>query len=163
MSSEARVRKRSGRGTPVPVAPQSQLNPLEVESDLPAGGGNAVSVVIPAGDYIDVARLVTGGFAAQLSLGFETVDDIQLAIELIVRTIPLAGSRVTVALSSRPDALTITIGTFEPDSVEPGLNAVVRDGLALESVLHRLVDAVEVIGGSSPALILRKRLEAARA
>jgi len=155
---EPRLAGTSGR-----VALQPQIEPVVVESDSEAGSGNAVSVVMPVEGYLDVARLVTGGFASQLSLGFETVDDIQLAIGLALHTIPLAGSRVTVALASRLDSLTIALGTFEEGSIGPGLRAIVRQGLSLEAMLGRLVDDVEVLDGSSPELILRKRLQAVQA
>ena len=35
-----------------------------------------------------MARLVTAGVGSQLAFGFEAIDDLQLAIELAIRSVP---------------------------------------------------------------------------
>jgi hypothetical protein len=122
--------------------------------------GNAVSVVLPIEGFTNVARLVTGGFGAQLALGFDAIDDVQLAIEVVLRSLPVCGTHVRLALESDSDALTITVGPFEEHAVEAGLDDVFRDGLGLRTYLGRLVDSVEVLDAVPPAVVLRKKLEA---
>jgi hypothetical protein len=122
--------------------------------------GNAVSVVLPVEGFTNVARLVTGGFGAQLALGFDAIDDVQLAIEVVLRALPVRGTHATLALESDADALTITVGPFEEYAIEAGLDDVFRDGLGLRTYLGRLVDSVEVLDAAPPAVVLRKKLEA---
>jgi hypothetical protein len=122
---------------------------------------NAVSVVLPVEGFTNVARLVTGGFGAQLALGFDAIDDVQLAIEVVLRSLPLRGSHATLALASDSGNLTVTVGPFEEHAVEARLDDVFRDGLGLRSYLGRLVDSVEILEAAPPAVVLRKRLEVA--
>ena len=52
-----------------------------------APGTNAVSIALPVDGYVNVARLVTAGLGSQLEFGFEAIDDLQLAIELALRSV----------------------------------------------------------------------------
>lgn len=119
---------------------------------------NSVSVVLPVAGFANVARLVTAGFVSQLAFGFEAVDDLQLAIELVLRSLPLQGTSARVTLASDEDGVTVSVGTFEEHSVERGLRDVVRDGLDLRTTLGRLADSVEIVEVGAPAVVLRKRL-----
>jgi len=121
------------------------------------GPNNAVSVAVPASHYADVVRLIVGGFVARL-LGFEGVDDTQLALEAAVRSIPVDGSHVRVSLASDGEWLTIAIGGFATGSVEGTLDRVVNDGIELRTLLGRLVDSVEVVDGPPESIVMRKRL-----
>jgi hypothetical protein len=120
---------------------------------------NSLSVVLPVEGFGNVARLVTAGFVSQLAFGFETIDDLQLAVELLLRSVPVQGTHATVALASGADGLTVTVGTFEAGAVGRQLNAIVRDGIDLRTYLGRLADSVEVVESGSPSVVLRKRLE----
>ncbi len=125
-----------------------------------ATGANRVSISLPAEGYANVARLVTGGFTSSLALGFDATDDLQQAIELVLRLIPSQGRSATVALVVGPDGLTVTLGSFAGETITRQLQRIVRDGLDLETVLGRLVDRIEVVDGSSAALVLHRSLEA---
>lgn len=137
---------------------------MAVRSNLRSGGpdelvsgSNAVSLAVPAGRYTDVVRLVVGGFVSR-TLGFEAVDDIQLAVEAVVRSMPPDGSHVRVSLASDEEWLTLAVGSFQPGEVERRLSAVVRDDIELATLLRHLVDDVEVVDGATPSLVMRKRL-----
>ena len=57
-------------------------------------------MTLPIDGYEKVVRLVTGGLASRLGFGFETVDDLQLAIELVLRSLPgTAAARRRVSLT----------------------------------------------------------------
>jgi hypothetical protein len=119
-------------------------------------GSNAVSVVVPARRYTDVVRLVVAGFVSRM-LGFEAVDDIQLALEAIVRSVAPDGTHVRVSLASDGEWLTLAVGSFQLDELERRLRAVVSDDIALVTLLERLVDTVEVVDGAAASIVMRKR------
>jgi hypothetical protein len=146
------------------VGSRSHLRPPP-GSPKPAvmAGDNSVSVVLPAVGFINVARLVATGFASQLSLGFEAVDDLQLAVELVLRSVPAHGTHVTVALVSEADGLKVALGPFEAQAAERHLRDTAQEGMPLGSVLSRLVDSFDVVGVSEATLVLHKRLEAGTA
>jgi len=121
---------------------------------------NDVSIVLPVEGYANVVRLVTGGFLSRCEFDFEAIDDIQLALDLALRWLPVDGTRVTVRLVADRAGLTIWFGALVAASAERALTDVVRDGLELGTVLGRLVDRIELVDGGAPALILRKAHEA---
>jgi hypothetical protein len=116
-----------------------------------------VSLVLCGDRFANVARLVAGAFASNLGLGFEQVDDLQLAVELVLRSLPARDARSTLELATGPGELTAAVGTFSPDWVGRRLGEPVdRDGLDLRSCLERLVDRIEVVGSPSSWLVLAK-------
>jgi hypothetical protein len=121
------------------------------------GPSNAVSLAVPAGRYADVVRLVVGGFVARL-LGYESVDDVQLALEAVVRSMPVDGSHVRVSVASDGEWLTLAVAGFAQGAIESRLDKVVNDGIELRTLLGRLVDSVEVDGGTPVSIVMRKRL-----
>jgi hypothetical protein len=114
-------------------------------------------VAVPASSYADVARLVVGGFTSRL-LGFEGVDDVQLALEAALRSIPIDGTHVRISLVSDGEWLTLSVAGFEAGSVEGRLGRVVNDGIELGTLLERLVESVEVVEGPPETIVMRKRL-----
>jgi len=118
-------------------------------------GRNAVSIVLPVDGYVHVARLVTAGFGSQLELGFEAIDDLQLAIELALRSVPANDGRATIALASDESGLTVTVCGSEGPPVDRRFPDG-DEGLDLLSCLERLVDSVDVVEGSTPSVVLRK-------
>ena len=118
---------------------------------------NAASLAVPAGRYADVVRLVVGGFVSRL-LGFESLDDVQLALEAVVRSMPVDGSHVRVSVASDGEWLTLAVAGFEQGTIESRLGKVVNDGIELRTLLGRLVDSVEVDDGMPASVVMRKRL-----
>jgi hypothetical protein len=116
---------------------------------------NAVSVVLPVDGFVHVARLITAGFGSQLEFGFEAIDDLQLAIELAIRSVPASDGRATVALASDESGLTVTVCGSEGPPVDRRFPDS-GEGLDLVSCLGRLVDSVDVVDGSTPTVVLRK-------
>jgi hypothetical protein len=118
-------------------------------------GTNAVSISLPVDGFVNVARLVTAGFGSQLEFGFETIDDLQLAIELALRSVPVRDGYATVALSSDQSGLTVTVSGSEGTPIDQRFPDG-DEGLDLLSCLGRLVDSVDVVAGAAPAVVLRK-------
>jgi hypothetical protein len=123
-------------------------------------GTNAVSISLPVDGFVNVARLVTAGFGSQLEFGFEAIDDLQLAIELALRSVPVRDGYATVALASDEKGLTVTVSGSEGDPIDPRFPDG-GEGLDLLSCLVRLVDSVDVVAGAAPAVVLRKNRSAA--
>lgn len=116
-----------------------------------------VSLVLCGDRFANVARLVTGAFASNLGLGYDEVNELQLAVELVLRSLPARGSRSTLELATEPGGLTAAVGVFDPDWLERRLaQAVEDDGLDLRGYLERLVDRVERIGDSATWVVLAK-------
>lgn len=112
---------------------------------------NIVSVVLPAGRFSNVARMVTAGFLSPSDLGFDTVDDLQLAIEVILRSLRVSGDDVTLTLTRGADGYTVEIGAFDARTLESDLDSRSVQGIALGSFLARLVKHVEVVHGADDA------------
>ena len=121
---------------------------------------NAVSIALPVDGYVNVARLVTAGFGSQLAFGFEAIDDLQLAIELALRSVPVHDGYATVSLTSDQEGLTVTVSGSEGKPIDSRFPDA-GEGLDLLSCLGRLVDSVDVVAGAAPAVVLRKNRSAA--
>jgi hypothetical protein len=104
-----------------------------------------------------MVRLVVGGFVSRL-LGYESVDDVQLALEAVVRSLPVDGSHIRVSAASDGEWLTLAVAGFEAGAIEQRLDRVVNDGIELRTLLGRLVDSVQVDVGSPSSIVMRKRL-----
>jgi hypothetical protein len=89
---------------------------------------------------IGIVRLFVGGLSARLGLGYETMDDLQLALEsILLRSAP--GREITVEARIEDDAVSILVGPFERDPLQADLS---RPGsLEPERLLAALVAGVE--------------------
>src|SRR3954466_14118272 len=108
-----------------------------------------------------VFRLVLGGVADRLDLGFEDLDDIQLAVE---RLLAEAGTPQTVNLSFQilPGGLRPRMGPLrEPAIAEALQGPEPRPGeLTLRRILETVVDSfgVETVDDGNIMVILNKRV-----
>jgi hypothetical protein len=112
-----------------------------------------------------VFRLVLGGVADRLDLGFEDLDDIQLAVE---RLLAEAGSQDSVKLAFviLPEGLRTHIGPLRERAIADALQGPEpRPGeLTLRRILETVVDSfgVEVGGDGEITVILNKRVRRAK-
>lgn len=118
------------------------------------------SVTLPVERYMGVARLVTAGVGARLDLPFDAVDDLQLAVELVMGAAFSAGHQATVSFATDSSALTISISPLDPAVLETTRGGYGNDApVRLRDLLERLVDSVETTAGPMPAVTMRKALE----
>ena len=109
-----------------------------------------------------VFRLVLGGVADRLDLGFEDLDDIQLAVE---RLLAEAGSQDSVMLEFDilPECLRTRIGPLRERAIADALQGPEpRPGeLTLRRILETVVDSfgVEVAEDGDITVILNKRVQ----
>ena len=91
--------------------------------------------------FVGIARMFVGGLAARVDLGYETMDDLQLALESILRKAEL-GPEVTLEAQLEGDSVLLLVGPFGSDPLE----ATVGQGETLE--LERLLTALVAGTGS---------------
>jgi anti-sigma regulatory factor (Ser/Thr protein kinase) len=90
--------------------------------------------------YIAIVRLFVGGLAARLSLSYEMMDDLQLAIESVLRTSSPRGE-ITLEASIEDGAVSILVGPLDPDPLSAA--ELQPDTLELERLLSALVAGAE--------------------
>ena len=94
--------------------------------------------------FLGVARIVVGGLAARLDLPFESLDDVQLAVEAV-----LSADRyrvtddVTVEVEIEGRRLSLVVGPLDAERAAADLEDD-DDGLSLRVLLGAVVDTVGV-------------------
>src|SRR4051812_31248511 len=87
---------------------------------------------------IGVVRRFVGGVATRADLGYETIDDLQLAVESVLRTRPQpAGDTITIEALLEDRALSVRVGPFGADPLLPDESH--PETLELEQLLSALV------------------------
>lgn len=129
---------------------------------------DSVTITVPVDGYEKVVRLVSAGLASRLGFGFETVDDLQLAIELVLRSVPARRGAATVRMTSDSRSLSIEIFPVQGLTLDQSLQPLDGAGVALGESLTRLVDSVDLrsldLGpDTEPAVVLVKSLPSAEA
>jgi hypothetical protein len=119
---------------------------------------DSVTITVPVDGYEKVVRLVSAGLAARLGFGFESVDDLQLAIELVLRSVPARDGSATVRMTSDGRDLTLAIGPVGSLTLEQTLHPLDGAGVGLGASLKRLVDVVELRSEPESTVILVKSL-----
>lgn len=121
-----------------------------------------ISLHTPTGrGWEPVFRLVLGGIADRLDLGFEDLDDIQLALEQLLAE---AGAQesVNLAFEVLPNGIRARIGPLREGAIAEALQGPEpRPGeLTLRRILETVVDSfgVEIVDGDAITVILNKRV-----
>jgi hypothetical protein len=115
-----------------------------------------ISITLPKGaQYASVARIVVGGLAARLNVSYESLDDLQLAVETVLAEEQLiAGDQATLDLDVGDGSVVIELGPIDVRATRVALGA---GDLSLQTVLGVVVDETVVDEGRS-TLRLRKAL-----
>jgi hypothetical protein len=88
--------------------------------------------------FIGIARMFVGGLAARLDLGYETMDDLQLALESVLQKAEL-GETVTLEASvDGGEAVSILVGPLVRDPLK-AVDGNRPDAIELERLLAALV------------------------
>jgi hypothetical protein len=119
-----------------------------------------IRLVIPAEEeFRPIAHLVIGGLALRLDLTYDSLEDLQVAIEALV------GLRddedaLTILLAADGDVLRAELGPFDPGALHDGAEAG-PDGLDLRRVLDTVTDSHEIETREDGAWVqLSKRIAA---
>jgi hypothetical protein len=119
-----------------------------------------ITLVLPADrDFFRVAHLVLGGLAVRLNLTFESLEDLQLALDGVLDTFA-EDHEVTVSVSVLPGVLETRVGPFATDGLRRELERDDPGDMSLRRVLDTVVDEVELEDGDDGQWVrLTKRVE----
>jgi hypothetical protein len=110
----------------------------------PSDSAEKVTLTIPGERrFIGIARLFVGGLAARLDLGYETMDDLQLALESVLRKAELAET-VTLEANVQGEGVSILVGPLVGDPLR-AVDGRQPDAIELERLLAALVAGSESI------------------
>jgi anti-sigma regulatory factor (Ser/Thr protein kinase) len=100
-----------------------------------------IALTVPGGRrYIGVVRLFVGGLAARLGLGYETLDDLQLALESVLRR-SRSDREITLEACVDGDAVSVLVGPFDRDPLQADESR--QETPELERLLSALVAGAE--------------------
>jgi hypothetical protein len=101
-----------------------------------------IRLVLPAQeDFHRIARLVVGGLAARLELTFEQLEDLEVALDVVLHFREDDGD-LSIALDIDDNVVRTTVGPFSPEVLE----TLERDRgeLGLRRVLDTVTDSVQI-------------------
>jgi hypothetical protein len=118
--------------------------------------GDEITLTIPREEpFHEVAHLVLGGFAARLNLSFESLDDLETALDAVLERASSNG-HVTVKLCLDEGSLRATVGPIRGDALRGELEREPGDEVTLRRILDTVVDGYEL--DRDGWLELRKRV-----
>lgn len=107
--------------------------------------GDMIKLTIPREQpFNEVAHLVIGGVAARLNLTFESIDDLETALDAVLEHASPDGE-VTVELLLDEGAIVTRVGPFQADALRAELDRD-EDVVGLRRILDTVVDGYEVGG-----------------
>src|SRR5580765_4277 len=102
--------------------------------------GDEITLTIPRdASFHEVAHLVLGGVAARLNLSFESLDDLETALEAALERASEPGE-VTVKLRITTGAIVARVGPFASESLRADLERDRDETMSLRRVLDTVVD-----------------------
>jgi hypothetical protein len=106
--------------------------------------GDQITLTIPREPpFHEVAHLVLGGVAARLNLSFESLDDLETALDAVLERAAPEGD-VTVQLRIQEGAIVARVGPFSPEPLRAELERDAADAVTLRRVLDTVVDRYEL-------------------
>lgn len=132
-----------------------------VQAEQGVDDPETVSLTLPHDErFVSVARIVVGGLAARLDLPYESLDDLQLAVESVLSERRYsAGANVTVEIEIGDRSMRITMAPLDTDAIERDL-ALGTEDIGLGVLLGAVVDSVafEEREGGQRHLVLEKSI-----
>jgi hypothetical protein len=108
--------------------------------------GDMITLTIPREPpFHEVAHLVLGGVAARLNLTFESIDDLETALEAVLERASEDGE-VTVELRLDERAIVTRVGPFTVDALRDELDRD-DDSVGLRRILDTVLDGYELDDG----------------
>jgi hypothetical protein len=106
--------------------------------------GDEITLTIPREEpFHEVAHLVLGGVAARLNLTFESIDDLETALDAVLERAAEDGD-VTVKLRLADGAIVTRVGPFAAERLRPELDRDASDDVTLRRILDTVVDDYEL-------------------
>jgi len=105
--------------------------------------GDTITLTIPREQpFHEVAHLVLGGVAARLDLTFESIDDLETALDAVLERASEDGE-VTVELRFDDRAIMTRVGPFAAEALRAELDSD-DGGVGLRRILDTVVDGYEL-------------------
>jgi hypothetical protein len=106
--------------------------------------GDQITLTIPREPgFHEVAHLVLGGVAARLNLTFESLDDLETALDAVLERAAPDGE-VTVQLRIQEGAIVTRVGPFSAERLRAELARESAGDVTLRRVLDTVVDGYEL-------------------
>jgi anti-sigma regulatory factor (Ser/Thr protein kinase) len=123
-----------------------------------------ITLVIPRErDFHRVAHLVLGGLAARLDLTYESLEDLQLALDSLLERGEEDGE-IVVRIRISDDAIEALVGPFQDDALRSELEHDQPGAVGLRRVLETVADRVELAPeGEGDFVRVVKHLDLAKA
>lgn len=103
--------------------------------------GDEITLTIPRdASFHEVAHLVLGGFAARMNVSFESLDDLETALDAALERASESGE-VTVKLRIANGAILARVGPFASESLRAELERDPDQSMSLRRVLDTVVDS----------------------
>jgi hypothetical protein len=120
-----------------------------------------ITLKLPAErDFFRVAHLVLGGLAVRLNLTFESLEDLQLALDGVLNR-EHGYDEVTVRVTVSSGVLETVVGPFAGDGLRRELEREAGDDVSLRRVLDAVVDDVDLEDADGGQWVrLTKRVDA---
>ena len=107
--------------------------------------GDMITLTIPREQpFHEIAHLVLGGVAARLNLTFESIDDLETALDAVLERSSEDGD-VTIELQLADSAIVTRVGPFTAKALRAELDSD-DDGVGLRRILDTVVDGYELGG-----------------
>ena len=105
--------------------------------------GDQITLTIPREQpYHEVAHLVLGGVAARLNLTFESIDDLETALDAVLERAARNG-HITVKLRLEDEAIVATVGPLA-DAVRAELEREPGEHFDLRRILDTVLDGYQL-------------------
>ena len=98
--------------------------------------------------FLAVVRHVLGGFASQLDLPFELMDDLQLAVETVLARAADHGAALTLRVAPGDHGITVSVGPIDETALAESTPER-ESGPSLRQILATLVTSAEVVSVDS--------------
>lgn len=109
--------------------------------------GDEIVLTIPREEsFHEVAHLVLGGVAARLNLSFESLDDLETALDAVLERAAEDGE-LTVKLRLADGAIHAVVGPFFADRLRAELEREPSEEMTLRRILDTVVDRYELDKG----------------
>jgi hypothetical protein len=119
--------------------------------------GDEIILTIPREEpFHEVAHLVLGGVAARLDLTFESLDDLETALDAVLERSAHEGE-LTVRLRIEDGSIRASVGPLAVDRLRDELERDPGDAVTLRRILDTVVDGYQL--DADGWLELRKRVE----
>jgi hypothetical protein len=120
------------------------LKPERIHLEAPVGD-----------DFQAVVRLIVGGIAERIDLGFADIDDLQLAIERLLAA-PNAERTVCLSFEVSEKSIRTRVGPLRESAIARALQRDAAPGeLTLRTVLQTVVDSFGVENGENGTIYVR--------